>query len=279
MDPRWKFRVARELMALALFWLTPVALMADHDDDKDPVQTGYVIVTPTTTPASGLVVFETFGKRKGSDTLQAGVLPSSLTTYAMLFVNTSGRLSRNLGAAIVNPGSAAADIQLDLWDDSGSLLASKLLTLPARSQVSAFVTEMFAGTPSVPKDLTGTLFISGNQPFGVIGLRFRGENFSTIPATALAGPFEVPELGAGVGGIGAVLLAHFAAGGGWGSELVLTNGSATAITVRVDLFKPDGTPLAATLNGQTASSFTSIVVPAHGVVVLAQRNGGGDSDF
>jgi len=273
------------VLALAAFTavpLLPAAAAADHDDDDDrdsPVRTGYVIVTPTSVNKSGLVVFETFGRRKGYDTVQAGVLPSSMTTRAMLFVSTSGRLSRNLGAAIVNPASTPLQIQLDLRNADGTLLASRTLTLAAGSQIASFVTEMFTNVPSVPKDLTGTLTLSGNQPFAVVGLRFRGENFSTIPATSLNGPYEVPAIPGGVGGPGSVILAHFAAGGGWGCELVLTNSSAQPITVRVDLFKPDGTPLAAKLNGQTLSSFTSFVFPGGGVVVLAPRNGSGDSDF
>src|SRR5207237_10044435 len=51
----------------------------------------------------GLVVFETFG----FGVTQAGVLPGVVTTQTVLFATVSGRLSRNLGVAIVNPGSTA----------------------------------------------------------------------------------------------------------------------------------------------------------------------------
>ena len=66
-----------------------------------PVQSGYAVITPS---ADGLVAFETFGQIHGNETLQAGVFPANLTTDALLYVSTSGRLSRNLGVAIVNPG-------------------------------------------------------------------------------------------------------------------------------------------------------------------------------
>src|SRR5256885_16944949 len=82
----------------------------DHDDHNDsaPVQSGYAVVTPvvatTSGTATGLVVFETFGQRGGSNgTTQAGVLPPDLTTNSILFVDSRGRLSKNLGVAIVNP--------------------------------------------------------------------------------------------------------------------------------------------------------------------------------
>jgi hypothetical protein len=72
----------------------------------------------------------------------------------------------------------------------------------------------------------------------------------------------------GVGGPGAVLLAQFAAGTGWASEIIISNTGSSAITARVDIFRTDGTPMQATMNGNRASSFTNIQVPAGGVYVL-----------
>jgi len=59
----------------------------------------------------------------------------------------------------------------------------------------------------------------------------------------------------------------------------LMNTGTSSLTVRVDLFKSDGTPLSAALNGQTASSFTNLTIPAGGVLSLAPRNTDGDDDF
>ena len=69
----------------------------------DPIQAGYVIITPIGDNTSGLMAFETFGQKEGPGSTQAGVLPATMTKNALLFVNTSGRLSRNLGVAIANP--------------------------------------------------------------------------------------------------------------------------------------------------------------------------------
>jgi hypothetical protein len=89
----------------------------------------------------------------------------------------------------------------------------------------------------------------------------------------------VPTISAGIGGAGAVLLPQFATGGGWATEIVLSNTGTTAMTARVDLFKSDGTPLTATLNNQTSSSFSNLTIPAGGVITLAARNTTGDSVF
>src|SRR5436190_12769343 len=68
----------------------------------------------TSGSAGGLVVFETFGMGVGTDATQAGVLAGAMTTQTVLFATSSVRLSRNLGVAIVNPGSTAATVTMKL---------------------------------------------------------------------------------------------------------------------------------------------------------------------
>ena len=266
----------------------------DDHDDAAPVQSGYAIVTPVTTTTStlttGLVVFETFGLRENAgNATQAGVLPPDLTTDALLFVDSEGRLSKDLGVAIVNPNSSNANVSLTLRKSDGTQLANTTITVPAEHQMSEFVRQLFPSGQPIPSDVTGTLTItsagSSNLPVSVIGLRFRGREFSTLPATNLS-PAPLPSIttttGTGtatIGGANAVLLPQFAANGGWATELVLMNSNSSGpLTVRVDLFKQDGTPLSTSLNGATNSTFME-VIPANGVVVLAPRNGNGDDDF
>jgi hypothetical protein len=270
----------------------------DNDDHNDaaPVQSGYAVVTPvvatTSGTTTGLVVFETFGLRGHSDsgTLEAGVLPPDLTTNAILFADESGRLSKNLGVAIVNPNSTSANITLTLRKSDGTTIATSNppVTVQAYNQVINYVTGLFPNQ-SLPSDITGTLAITSIAtggtsalPVSVIGVRSRGLNFSTIPVTnlsAAAGP--LPTIKPNVGGAGAILLPDFVSGGGYATELIMMNTNATgSLTVRVDLFKADGTPMTATLNGTTASSFTTLApIPAGGVLTLAPRDKNGDDDF
>ena len=264
----------------------------DDRDDKAPVQAGYGVITPvvagTAGTTTGLVVFETFGLRKNNgnndETTQAGILPPDLTTNAVLFVESSGRLSKNLGVAIVNPNSSNVNVRMTLRNDDGRQLGTKTVTVPARQQTSKFVTELFSSESGIPSDVMGTLVIttagSSDLPVSVVGLRFRGTNFSTLPVTNLSGNSgPLPVIADGVGGPGAILLPQFATGGGWATELILANTGTSAITVRVDLFKQDGTPLTAALNGQSASSFRNLTIPAGGVIKLAPRDRNGDDDF
>jgi hypothetical protein len=264
----------------------------DDHDDNGPVQAGFAIITPSATTGGGtMAVFATFGLRKGNDVPQAGVLPSGLTTNALMFVSSSGRLSRNLGVAIVNPDSSTANVTLTLRDDKGVQLApTKTIQVAAHNQTSKFVTELFSNESGVPKDLTGTLAITSTTstspvavpvaiPVGVIGLRFRGSNFSTLPVTNLSSSTPAVPAFSGAGGSGAVLLPEFAAGGGWATEIVVANTGTSTLTVRLDLFKQDGSPLTTSLNGTTASSFTGLSIPGGGVLSLAPRDNKGDSDF
>ncbi|MBP1600938.1 MAG: hypothetical protein H6Q06_1089 [Acidobacteria bacterium] len=260
---------------LAAAWSMPQLSAAppDNGNDNAPLQVGYVVVTPATTPEN-IAVFETFGERHGGQTLQAGILPSAMTTHAVLFVNTSGRLSRNVGVAIANPGSDPAEIGLALYGEDGKLLADYAssndpLVLAPGEQVAKYVTELFESEPDVQRDFAGTLHLTSNVPVAVLGIRARGINFSTLPATSVSGPSENST---------AIVLAHFAVGGGWATEIVIANTGPSDIEVRVDLFKQDGTPLEVRLNDLTDSSFT-VPVLAHGVATLAPRDGNGDSDF
>lgn len=246
-------------------------------DDHGPIRSGYAVITPAE-PGAKLVVFETFGQRIGNGTVQAGVLPANLTKRAVTFVNTSGRLSRNLGVAISNPNPAAATIDMTLRDENGATVAAGKFQIEPLHQIAMFVTELFASHDLIARDLTGTLEIVSDQPVAVVALRFRGLNFSALPATSLSEPFPVPVIGPGIGGTGAIILPHFAAGGGWSTEIVIANVGDTVATGRVDLFAKDGSALTAVLNGTSGSTF-EFKIPAGGVFTLAPKDRSGDSGF
>jgi hypothetical protein len=244
------------------------------------LQVGYVVVTPTGTNTSGLAVFETFGEMRFGGAIQAGVLPADLVTRAMLFVTTNSRLSRDLGVAIANPQSADASITFLLCNSDGKQVATKTITVKTLNQSAQFITQLFAGQLPPSGEFDGTLFMSSTTPVGMVGLRFRGENFSAIPVTVLSLTYPVPQIGSTkAGGTGAVILPQFADGGGWASELVLSNSGTSDLVVRVDVFKQDGSPMTVTLNGKTASSFTSLTIKPGGVIILAPRNRPDDDDY
>jgi hypothetical protein len=259
--------------ALNGFTVTDVSPAPPH---KDEIQVGYAIITPAT--PGKMAIFETFGLKRIGQTPASGLLPSDLTTHAVLFVRTN-KLSRNMGIAIANPEGAGADVTISLRRNDGTALATKTIRLTAYQQTARFVTELFPDREDVPRNLIGTIDITSTHPIALVGLQFRGDSFSTLPVTNLSAPMPVPVVSPGVGGPGAVILPHFVAGGGWASQIVIANTGTSSMTIRMDLFKQNGTPLTTELNDQTRSSFTGLTIPAGGILILSPWDDNGDDDF
>jgi hypothetical protein len=265
--------------------LSTAAFAQDDHRDASPIVDGYAVITATggITPfdviAGRLVVFETFGWRSQVPALQAAVLPATLTTRMVLLASANTSLSRDVGVGITNPGNVDASVTMTLRDTRGNLSATKTIALPSRRQTSQFVGEFFANGPALPSAFDGTLTLTSNTPVAIVALRFTGTKFTTIPITSLSPSAELPVLQPNVGGSAALLLPLFVADGGWASEVVAVNNSAVQLTVRIDLFKQDGTPFVTTLNHQVGSSFPNLDIPPGGVIMFSPRNANGDSDF
>ena len=222
-----------------------------------------------------MVVFETFGSGLASDATKAGVLAGVMTTRAVLFAAHSVRLERRLGVAIVNPNGTPASVTLTLRrGGDGTTSSSRVITVNPRTQVAKFIVELFDDVADLPQEFDGSLMVVSNIPVAVLGVRFRGSTFSTIPITSLSSPETVPLISAGVGGPFALILPPFAAGGNWSSEIVISNTTAIPLTVRIDLFRQDGGPLTTRLNGQSGSSFQNIVIPAEGLLIANNDDNG-----
>jgi hypothetical protein len=264
----------RALFAAALTLALPSIVPAQN------LQVGYAVVTHETPTTEGLSVFETFGLNRGAETTQAGVLSSPMSTRGVIFGSANRALGRDLGLAIANPNPnpQGATVTLTLQRNDGVVISTKEVRLGVREQTAQFISQLFADRPEI-ENFTGSILFESSVPVAVVGLRFRGTNFSTLPFTNLSPATPVPPLPAGAGGAGAFILPQFAVGEGWASEIVIVNHGDSAHDIQVDLFGQNGQPLVATLNGQTQSSFTGIVVPAHGVAVLSVRDASGNSPF
>jgi hypothetical protein len=281
-------RLVLTLVCLAV--LSTAAFAQGDHNDGGPILGGYAIVTAVSTGQGGvglgplgieggLVVFQTFGFRSEVPALRAGVLPAILTTRMVLFASSGIRLSRNVGVGITNPQMTDAVVSLTLRRADGSQTATKNITVGAHQQVARFVSEYFAEVIALPVDFDGTMTVTSNTPVAVVALRFEGTKFTTIPITSLSPRITLPEVTTGTGGSNAVLLPQFVANGRWAAETVVLNNHTQPLTVRIDLFKQDGTPLVTTLNHQTASSFQNLVIQPGALIMFSPRDAAGDSDF
>jgi hypothetical protein len=114
----------------------------------------------------------------------------------------------------------------------------------------------------------GTLELQASTPFAVLGLRFTGSDFSTLPVTGTAAASAGP----------AVVLPQFAMAGGWATQIALVNKTGSAAQGTIALFDSTGNPMTVTMNGVTQSSFL-YSMPAGGVFMLAPQDTNGQSPF
>src|SRR5262245_56092831 len=151
------------------------------------IQVGYAVITPAVPGTTGLVASETLIQTRGQDVFQVGVFPPNLATNVLLPVQISTSLARTLGIAIANPNNIAANITLTLRRADGTQFTATTLSVLARQQIAKLLTEIFLPPPPggfttqvpIPAEFTGTLVITSSSPVSILGLNFRGPNYST----------------------------------------------------------------------------------------------------
>ena len=127
----------------------------------------------------------------------------------------------------------------------------------------------------------GTLKLQSSTPFAVLGLRFAGNECSTLLVTGTASSTSVPArsiANGSVGGAAAIFIPQFAMSGGWATQFALINNSTATAKGRIDIFDQSGSPRPVTLNSVTQSTFSS-AIPAGRVFTLAPRDANGQSPF
>jgi len=198
---------------------------------------------------------------------QAGILPLPMMTDASLFVDTVPGIGRDLGVAIANPAAIANSITLTLRDQSGTVAGTPLtVALRPQQQLAKFVSELLPATTG--SAFRGSLELKSSTPFAVLGLRFSGSEFSTLPLTGTAA----------AGANTSIVLPQFAMSGGWATQFALVNNSSGEVKGRIDIFDNSGNSMSVTLNGSRQSTF-SYTIPAGGTFLLAPRDQNGQSPF
>lgn len=260
------------------------------DVETGSIATGYVIVTPDGASTAPDITFTYGTVSRGAVQSQAGIIPAMMTTDATMFVEVIPSIERNIGVAIANPGSSSIVAVLTLRDENGAMLGSPVnVPIAAHRQSAKFVNDLF-GSDVIAAGFRGSLRVQSAAPFAVIGLRFSGMVFSTLPVSINAPVPGVPTttLAAGstpntpepgtVGGATAAIIPQFALSGGWATQLALVNNTNAVLVGRIDVFDTMGNPMPVKLNGDTRSTFT-YSIPAGGAFVLDPRDANGQSPF
>ena len=92
-----------------------------------------------------------------------------------------GRENARIGLAIANDSDQSASYTLSAFDNTGQRVGTASVPLAPRTSRAAYLDEFF----SVPSGTFGQVFVSssGGATASLIGLRFTGDVFTTIPAT------------------------------------------------------------------------------------------------
>ncbi len=205
------------------------------------------VLAITTVPAVQSTTTGIFGAEVGSP----AVLPIQAGEGAIAAVTEEGT-TVNTGVALSNENPQDALISFYFTDTAGTQFGHSSFTLAANQQISVFLNEPPFNAPS---PFLGTFAFESSVPIGAIALRgvtnSRNEFlFATVP----------------VGGEASTLLPLFTIGGGWNTEIHLTNDSASAKDGRI-LFYGEGsrsqiTPAAqVTVDGVSGSVFDYAIPP------------------
>jgi len=120
-----------------------------------------------------------FYSPSGTKLSEATVFSSPPAAWAQLLAD--GRGGSRVGIAIANDSDQSTTFAVTADDASGNQLGTTSLTLSARSSLAAFLDELL----SIPPNTYGPVYVSSNTGMAsVIGLRFTGDAFTTIPATS-----------------------------------------------------------------------------------------------
>ncbi len=83
--------------------------------------------------------------------------------------------------AIANPGSVPATGTITIWDSSGNMIGTSPLSLAPRTKTEA-VLHSLPGLGGVVGNRGSAAFVAGSGNIAVLGLRFNGAAFTSIPA-------------------------------------------------------------------------------------------------
>jgi hypothetical protein len=207
--------------------------------------------------------------KDGSTIVSEASVPASMPVReGRLYVEVSG--PANTGMAMANDNDEPAAISYYFTDATGTDFGRGSFTLNARSQKSMFVTE---APFNLAHEMQGTLTFTSSAPVGVAALRgFVNERGEFLMTTLPVGSVGVAPAG------DSVVFPHFADGGGWTTQVVLTNPMDVPLVGTVQFFDQGSADAAAsalnmTVNGVTASTFNYNIAPRSAVRLVTANAG------
>src|SRR2546428_13853528 len=122
-------------------------------------------------------------------------------------------MGRNVGLPNAKPRARTTTGTIPRYRRDGTSAGTSVtMILPERHQAARFLSDIFSD--SIPAPVTGSVRIEGIAPLSLIGLRFSGSTFSTIPLRSSRMVID---------GSGTLVFPQIAMGGGWATQVALLN--------------------------------------------------------
>jgi hypothetical protein len=204
---------------------------------------GYALFTNTTSNWQAAVPLQTL----------------NASSYLLAFDNTG---SLSTGLALANLSTQDANINAIIRDDSGTMIGTEMINVPAQGHTSFMLNSTYAVTGRI----RGTIEFdtpAGGQ-INVLGLRVNGKALTTVPVLA--------EVGANGGS-----MAHITYSQGWETTFTLVNTGASPAQATLSFFDDFGNPLQVPMTfpqtGAASESTTVTETLAAGGSLIIETNG------
>ena len=219
------------------------------------------------TPPTGLAIF---GSRvNGILVSEAGVPAAAPVLEGRIFAETDGPV--RTGLAMANPNDAAATVAFFFTDSEGIDSGHGTFTLGPREQIARFLDEApFHGGNAIE----GTFTFTADLPVAVIALRgYVNERSEFLMTTLPVAPLTATTADT-------VYFPHFAAGGGWTTQVILVNPTHAPISGSVQFLGSGSETEAAasatlTLDDGRSGSTFSYAIPPRSATRLRTSNPAG----
>jgi len=228
------------------------------------VNVGYGILDPGAPGVSGVAVFTT---RSGNQIVsEAGVAATGTVLGARFFVERTQ--SVNTGFAAIAPVGAST-LTLELLNELGTVVATTTVAIPAGGHIAKFSHELFTNF-TFPPSFVGSIRVTATTPVAVTVLRTIVNQLNEFLVTTL--PIADSSVDTGTNPL---YLAQVADSGGYQTELLLVNPTASAISGTAEFFRPDGTAFSLTVNGVTSAIVPYQISPNGSTVLRTSGTVGG----
>ena len=253
---------ARDWVALLVLVVAPEQMSFDIPDrgaatsstggDSETPSTGYGRIRPDGGMAapSGIALFR-FRDPEGVLITETSVPAAAPIRWGRIFAEVGGPVVT--AVAFANPSDRASEISFYVTDTAGKRVKEGRFTLEAKQHLAGLLN----AAPFEVNSVVGTFTFRASAPVAVIALRgVTNEAGEWVATTLPVGPVLVPPSPFSATPSDPVLFPHFAAGGGWSTEVILVNPTGHRIEGRLEFRGPDAAPLAVTLaDGRMGSSF------------------------